>query len=1470
MGALAGSIVGILLSVVAFVVGVMGVWVFLQADNVAILILDMLILSLIGSVPFWVFFNSTVFLVIFIIMVVFTFLVAFNVIKFPPKIKFVSIMQKIPIAGGKIIPVLEKAVPEIKDIGLDTKPLWLLIYPFLIIVILFIAFIAITGWWAILSIFISVALIIVLVVLSVFAGGFPWVQIAEAAPKYAEEEVQKQVEKVQEKVAGPGQEAGAGGAAGMIAGLAGGGQMPPVAAAATAPAPGKTGKAIVGDQSQAQDEAEEEKEAEKRVQQKEDKRDEQVAALESNHANNRARIDSDYQTAVAAAAGDSAKEHAAKKAHEEAIKNLEKEKEKAEKKILGDYTEAEEKEEKEKKKREKIRQGGASGFYAKNKGKVLITVAVLAFLILPSILCTASSNLPVGRAFCTLDDTVTGPLRRGVGSIIDVAWTQIKNFFWGTVKQFIPQSPLMKDLTKQSCYPFCTDPTGSDTKWEGLDITRIEFIPHVIYSHQQFSIVMEFENKGKTPATFTPPEPQTEGLAGSDWLSWLKDLLPDGAVDLLWGDDQKFRGGLMIGCTEHCKLAPGIADWIWGSGKDPDFDPRCDEICPIDAITDSKPYVVGGCANEIVYRDSDQDKCVDDFDDSDGDGLSDFEDDDDDNDCIIDLYDDEPYVYNPPPECKKEEGTQTPCKDSSLEAGEIKRDAGGFPLECTLDPGDILRMTWYGLKVKGGTIMDIGEELEPDATIEIEYTYKPANDLIGTISMMAPETQVAGAEQKSIGRIANKISQSYSPTGPMMMALGTAEEQVVSGSPFFFMVQFTNKGAGTIPKISKNVQMLYMPYNFVLRPDGCDFKLASTSTDWWNPTSKWYPGPNFVNCLDGSTPADGNCGENNFEYKAYVPRENIRELGKNTDPLYNPMYSCVVETPDESALKSYNIKYRVLQYAYQVEDESDIKIIGTQIAPQLKPGDWDCTPLNPCNPGYYCQDGSCFDQKLKEQKDPNNVRFAILDDERGNDNKDNDELELYDVGLSLIKGEIETGRHMADIAVGDFYLDKGGQEVVIIDDDNSGKTDDQDDLWFMSKTGDSLVIDGKDVGYDRLRYIAAGDLVPSLAGDEIVAVNFKKNNNECTLVIFDKQGKFLTGTESGSSYLSCSDVAVGKFKPGSDKEYIALLRFKDSQYHVQFFEVSSTNSLNSISTLIPTGVSRPTEDDSYDRLDNPYNFPDTPVYLTALTAGDFDDEHANDELVLLAHDIPKNTKVLRNKPDVLFFFNIDLLQNKLTLLNSGGSSLSLKDASRHHAWDFDAGDVDATDTGDEFAVLVREFDEDDQKQLVGGKDKIFLYRPEFSAGKVILGTPTVKETGQQDSLRIAVFDLPDTSIRSQIESVGDYNRLYCCGAGIKDPDNADAEPQWYYEWATSCKDAYPWYWNASKCNAAGGQISKMTCEEGGSIYDSDKYLVKTNNIIAGETVYYCSYRADLQSNNLIPADWKTQFEAFLSTVQYKD
>jgi len=498
-------------------------------------------------------------------------------------------------------------------------------------------------------------------------------------------------------------------------------------------------------------------------------------------------------------------------------------------------------------------------------------VAILIVSLLPGLVCDSFlGSIPVLGYTCALEETVSQPVRRMVGTTVNTLVTSVKNWIFGLARGMIAQNPLIKNLKFQSCYPFCTDPTGQDTKWHGLEVSRLEIIPHTIYSHQQFSIVVEFENKGKTPATFTPPMPE-QGEADPGFWARLLELFG-------FFGDQEFKGGLALGCERDCTFNFGVSEWFAketlpeDEAEDVQKEERgstCETICPLNAATSEKPYIVGGCADKIL--------------------------------------DDEGYLIKNP--------------------------------RCTLDPGDILRMTWYGLTVNDDMEIDLGEKVKPDVTLSLQYTYSPGNDLIGTLSMMSAETQVAGAEMKSIGRIANKISQSYSPTGPLMMAMGTAESQVVSSAPMFLMVQFTNKGKGTIPQLHTNYSILYMPAEFEIRGRGCDFKeinsyhlkelhtaLSKTGMareelklwecdDWKTPECvKWYPGPNF---------AKG--------YRIYRPKDPIHTVGKGQDPLYNPMYTCVIDTPSESSLKSYVFKYRVLEYAYQEEKQADVTIIGSRI-----------------------------------------------------------------------------------------------------------------------------------------------------------------------------------------------------------------------------------------------------------------------------------------------------------------------------------------------------------------------------------------------------------------------------------------------------------------------------------------------------------------------------------------------------------
>ncbi|MDP7282700.1 MAG: hypothetical protein QF475_03635 [Candidatus Undinarchaeales archaeon] len=1196
-----------------------------------------------------------------------------------------------------------------------------------------------------------------------------------------------------------------------------------------------------------------------------------IQESESKVQDRNARIEAQYVSAMGSAETDGQRK-AAKEARKEALNQIEDQHKKERKKILGDRSDMEKEEEKKAKSQEKISKGGIGGFWEKRKKTMLVLLIIFFVIIAPPLICNLMPFNSFGRAFCKADEFASEPLRRGIGAITNTIWTTIKNFVYGVIKSLMPSNPLIKDLKEQSCYPFCVDPSGKDTSWRGLEVTRLEFIPHVVYSHQQFSIVMEWENKGKTPAQFTVPIPETDDSIAGGWWELLYDLLP------FLRDNEEFRPGLRLGCTEQCKFSAGIGDWLSTGDWDKDDIDLCDQICPLDTVTESTPYIVGGCAAEITYRDSDGDSCVD-------------------------MYDSEPDK----PNLKVDDNPW--CTDGAVDVrtgyfkhrhGDIIFDAGESkdqPRDCTLEPGDILRMTWYGMNIKHSLRMDIGEEMSPDANIMVQYVYTPANDLIGTISMMSPEVQVAGSETKSIGRIANKISQSYSPTGPMMMAMGTAEDQVVSGSPFYFMVQFTNKGKGDIPGISRNQQMLYIPEEFTMRRTGSDFKdlygkSPTGDSQWWNADSPWYPGPNFVLCKDGLPPnsENGCTNQNGSQYKIYQPKKSIHELGKNQDPLYNPMYAAVFETPYERDLKSYVFKYKVLKYMYQFEESSDLKIIGTGIAPQTAPGDQECSPQNSCGSGFICKDGNCYSEKLYTEKDPNNFRIVVYDDQgRRKDSDDNwvgkqDHIETYDANLNWVGTKNNDAVFgFTDLAVGEFDLNAAGQEIVIIDNnDNDKKTD---DLEFLYKEGPAFYgVNDHKTSYKQLKAISAGDLDPEKSGDEIVVLNIgtydSKTDKSCDILVYDHTGAFYapSGGMTGLAE-TCVDAVIGKFDKGTDNGQIVALQKIDNQYQLHFIDVSSEGELSVNKEIILDDLQ--SDHHSVDLLDNPYS-----VAYPVLAAGDFDNDPSDDELFVLYRNAFKDGNAAYN--DILYLYDINLDIDyfaKLSEIEVPTGIVEHNVDSHRHVVDLAAGNIYGASRGDELALLMHTYTSGTH---IAGEDYISIYTqksPWNYEEKII------KKNENKDVRKISVFDITDEQSREEFEDGKTYKSLYCCGATLpKDIDDPEGVLVEFNEWFSGkCPSYAPWYKLESECwsyayddrcpNTApwdrsltcdNGIERPITCADnrdcllGGAICDldavategvgecrvyrcnrnkdymhSDPYLAKTNSKIEGTDVYKC-------------------------------
>jgi hypothetical protein len=208
--------------------------------------------------------------------------------------------------------------------------------------------------------------------------------------------------------------------------------------------------------------------------------------------------------------------------------------------------------------------------------------------------------------------------------------------------------------------------------------------------------------------------------------------------------------------------------------------------------------------------------------------------------------------------------------------------------------------------------------------------------LVGTLVIQDVQTQVTAtsAEQK----IVNKISKSYSPTGPLMLAFGTAEDQIISNTPTLFLIQLQNKGAGIVKKIDRRDMVIYIPESFTLAREEdvfCDF-------DFKNATDL---DPYFIEGFtlnDGTLtapPSDTTLTDptSGTIYKTYIPTQNAAksslidiEAGRNI--LKNPPFGCLLKAPKISSgqeFSTYDFRVRLKEYLYQEAGLEKITIYGT-------------------------------------------------------------------------------------------------------------------------------------------------------------------------------------------------------------------------------------------------------------------------------------------------------------------------------------------------------------------------------------------------------------------------------------------------------------------------------------------------------------------------------------------------------------
>ena len=250
------------------------------------------------------------------------------------------------------------------------------------------------------------------------------------------------------------------------------------------------------------------------------------------------------------------------------------------------------------------------------------------------------------------------------------------------------------------------------------------------------------------------------------------------------------------------------------------------------------------------------------------------------------------------------------------------KDISKLRQPCPLEPTDSTQVRWVGFEVTSNVIPK-GKTIRSDITITVPYVFVVPNDLVGTLTVQSLNEQItADTTLKKEGQIIKKINKAYSPPGPLMMAMGTAERQVVSGVPSLFIIQFANKGKGIVDYgdgtsvRAENVR-IYLPKEFEVYNEDlelCDFKKWKSVSQLTPAENKtWNPGPGF-----GS-------------HVIYEINRDIPAIIQTRTALETPTLYCVLKTPTVTNIETFDFKARVLEYGYVESKRTTISITGTSI-----------------------------------------------------------------------------------------------------------------------------------------------------------------------------------------------------------------------------------------------------------------------------------------------------------------------------------------------------------------------------------------------------------------------------------------------------------------------------------------------------------------------------------------------------------
>ena len=327
------------------------------------------------------------------------------------------------------------------------------------------------------------------------------------------------------------------------------------------------------------------------------------------------------------------------------------------------------------------------------------------------------------------------------------------------------------------------------------------------------------------------------------------------------------------------------------------------------------------------------------------------------------------------PACRKVFPIVEGSSIKTLTSGKCAKAGGEFEAPCTLEPGEVSQMRWFGFDIEEGVIRK-GITVKPDISISMDYFFLVPNDVVGSMAVQTFQEQLATSTvEKKEKRIINKINRVYSPPGPLMIAMGTAEDQVISTIPTLFLVQFANKGKGVVSELHKEKMKLYLPPDFrpYQSPSGeeiCDFE-----TLWHSDPNgdgvitladlspiereKWNPGPGFE------------------DHIIYEPNESLLEIAQTRNPLETPTYFCVLNTPvNVEKVKTYDFKMRVTEYLYTESKRTRLSIMGTalDVTPATTPAGEQTKSFSlgrcPLRTGGWCSSHQTLEFKDESGKNP--------------------------------------------------------------------------------------------------------------------------------------------------------------------------------------------------------------------------------------------------------------------------------------------------------------------------------------------------------------------------------------------------------------------------------------------------------------------------------------------------------------------